>query len=93
MKRLDIKVTLDDQSEHKVQTRTSDYVAYETEAKKRGWGTVATNPSTWEAFVAHRAMRRDGAFTGTFDEFVRKVEDIEVNFEADQDVEPLPTTQ
>jgi hypothetical protein len=41
------------------ETRSADYVAYEAEAKKKGWGTLQEAPSTWESFVSYRALIRN----------------------------------
>jgi len=41
------------------ESRSADYVAYEAESKKRGWGTLQEAPSTWESYISYRALVRN----------------------------------
>ena len=59
MKRLNVHVEMENGAVHETVTRAVDYIAYESEAKKRGWGTLSDNPSSWEAFIAYRALLRE----------------------------------
>ena len=77
MRKLEIHVVMDDGTEHDVSSRSADYVAYEAEARKRGWGTLSDSPSTWEAFVAYRALIRTREISMPFDRFLETVDIIE----------------
>jgi hypothetical protein len=77
MRKLEIHVVMDDGSQHDVSSRSADYVAYEAEARKKGWGTLSESPSTWEAFVAYRALIRTREISMPFDRFLESVDIIE----------------
>lgn len=79
MKKLEIFVKMEDGSEHKVSSRSSDYVAFEAEARKKGWGGIGESPSTWEAYVAYRALIRTRAISMPFDRFMDEVDIIEAS--------------
>lgn len=86
MKKLDIYIKMEDGTEHSVSSRSTDYVAYEAEARKKGWGSLADSPSTWEAFVAFRALVRTRAISMPFDRFLDTVDIIEAT---PSETEPL----
>ena len=75
MKKLAVHVVLDDGTVLDAETRTADYVAYEAEARKRGWGGVSDSPSSWEAFVSYRALSRTRAISMPFDAFLAAVDE------------------
>ena len=77
MRKLDILVIMEDGTKHEVSSRSSDYVAFEAEARKKGWGSLADSPSTWEAYVAYRALVRTRAISLPFDKFMESVDVIE----------------
>lgn len=77
MRKLEIHIKMEDGSEHNVSSRSSDYVAYEAEARKKGWGTLSDSPSTWEAYVAYRALIRTREISMPFDRFLETVDIIE----------------
>lgn len=87
MRKLEILVKMDDGTEHHVSSRSSDYVAFEAEARKRGWGTLSDNPSTWEAFIAYRALIRTREISMPWDVFLDSVDIIEAT---PQETEALP---
>jgi len=87
MRKLEITVVMDDGTKHEVSSRSSDYVAYEAEARKKGWGTLSDSPSTWEAFVAYRALLRTRAISMPFEKFLDSVDIIEAT---PAETEPLP---
>jgi hypothetical protein len=76
MKKLYISVTMEDGTEYKATTRSADYVAYEAEARKKSWGGLSDSPSTWEAYVAYRALIRTRQLSLPFDVFIEQVDDI-----------------
>jgi len=86
MRKLEIHVVMDDGSQHDVSSRSADYVAYEAEARKKGWGTLSDSPSTWEAFVAYRALIRTREISMPFDRFLESVDIIEAT---PVEVEPM----
>ena len=77
MKKLDITVVMEDGTKHEVSSRSSDYVAFEAEARKKGWGGLSDSPSTWEAYVAYRALIRTRAISMPFEKFMDSVDVIE----------------
>jgi len=87
MRKLDIAVKMEDGTEHHVSSRSADYVAYEAEARKKGWGSLSDSPSTWEAFVAYRALIRTREISMPFERFLETVDIIEAT---PSETEPLP---
>lgn len=87
MKKLDIKIDMDNGDHFDVQTKTADYLLYETTAKKHRWGGVSDNPAQWEAFLAWAALRRLGKYSGTWESFVKEVDIVEAK---QIDVDPTP---
>lgn len=77
MRKLDIRVVMEDGTVYEAETRSADYVAYEAEARKRGWGSISDSPSSWEAFVAYRALMRTRALSMPFDKFIASVDELE----------------
>lgn len=77
MRKLEIHVVMEDGSVHDVSSRSADYVAYEAEARKKGWGSLSESPSTWEAYVAYRALIRTRLISMPFDRFLETVDIIE----------------
>lgn len=91
MRKLEIFVKMENGEEHKVSSRSTDYVAYEAESRKRGWGTLAESPSTWEAFVAYRALIRTRAISMPFEMFMDSVDIIEANPTESEPLGKAPT--
>lgn len=87
MKKLDIKVTMEDGSVYTGQSRASDYVRYETNAKAKGWGTLSDNPSTWEAFVSWAVLQRTKQISMPFEKFLEEADIVDATPVAE--VEPL----
>ena len=85
MKRLNIKIAMDNGDEFEVQTKTADYLLYEQTAKRHKWGGVSDNPALWEAFLAWASARRVGKFSGTWEAFQKEVDIVEASPE---DVDP-----
>lgn len=79
MKKLEIYVKMENGTEHRVSSRSADYVAFEAEARKKGWGSLADSPSTWESFVAYRALIRTREISMPFDAFLEQVDIIEAS--------------
>jgi len=77
MKRLNIHVEMENGDVFDVVTRTTDYLLYETTAKKHKWGGVGENPAMWEAFLAWAAVRRLGKYSGTWEAFQKDVDMVE----------------
>ena len=87
MRKLEIHVVMEDGTAHDVSSRSADYVAYEAEARKKGWGSLSDSPSTWEAYVAYRALIRTREISMPFDRFLESVDIIEAT---PQETEALP---
>jgi len=85
VKRLNIKVEMENGDAFEVSTKTADYLLYEQTAKRHKWGGVSDNPALWEAFLAFAASRRVGKFAGTWEAFQKEVDIVEANPE---DVDP-----
>jgi hypothetical protein len=87
---------MSDGTVHDTETRSADYVAYEAESKKRGWGTLSDAPSTWEAYVSYRALIRGRLISMPFGDpaspqpgsFMAEADEIEATPIAE--VEPFP---
>jgi hypothetical protein len=86
MRKLEIVVVMENGDKYEVSSRSSDYVAFEAESRKKGWGSLADSPSTWEAYVAYRALLRTRAISMPFDVFMDSVDIIEAT---PQETEPL----
>lgn len=56
----------------------ADRLAFEKTAKARHWNPE-TMPFTTAGFLAWAALQRRGEFTGTFDEFLGQVVDVELD--------------
>lgn len=91
MRKLNVRVRMDDGSEYEAETRSADYVAYEAESRKRGWGSISDSPSSWEAFVAYRALIRTRALSMPFDKFLAEVDELVAEPKAEAD--PFPKEQ
>jgi len=72
MKRLNVRVEMNDGRELTTKTSLKDYVSFETTAKRQKppWGGISDNPSRWEAFVSWSALRRTGQYDGTWEQFL-----------------------
>jgi hypothetical protein len=88
VKKLAIHVVMDDGTTYDAVSRSADYVAYEAEARKRGWGTISESPSSWEAFISYRALIRTRAISMPFDQFLASVD--ELNASPLEDAEAFP---
>ena len=96
MKKLSIHVEMSDGTVHDTFSGMADYVAYEAESKKRGWGTLQESPSTWEAYVSYRALLRQRLVSMPFGDptspkpgsFMGEVVELEAN--PIVEVEPFP---
>ncbi len=81
MRRLNITIEMDNGDKFEVQTKTADYLLYETTAKRHKWGTVSDNPAMWEAFLGWAASRRVGKYSGTWETFIKDVDMVEAKQE------------
>ena len=77
MRKLNIRAVMIDGSVLEAETRATDYVAYEAESRKRGWGSISDSPSSWEAFVSYRALVRTRAISLPFDKFLAEVDELD----------------
>jgi L-alanine-DL-glutamate epimerase-like enolase superfamily enzyme len=90
VKRLDITVTLDDGQVLTVRSRAADLVRYETEAGRRGWGTISSAPNTWETAVAYFALLRTKQVSLPWEKFLEQLADVDTDIAAAPEVAPLP---
>lgn len=88
MKKLDVRVVMEDGTEYTGQSRASDYVRYETTAKGKGWGSLGDNPSTWEAFISWAVLQRTKQISLPFEKFLEEADVIDASPVAE--VEALP---
>jgi hypothetical protein len=87
---------MNDGTTYEAESRSADYVAYEAESKKRGWGTLQEAPSMWEAYVCYRALLRNRLVSMPFGDpaspnpgsFLAQVDELEATPIAE--VEPFP---
>jgi hypothetical protein len=81
MRKLYVRAVLDDGTVLNTTTRTADYMAYESEAKKpsRNWGGIADSPSTWEAYISYRALLRERLISEPFDQFLTHVAELDAS--------------
>ena len=72
MKRLNVRVEMNDGRELTCQTAMRDYIRFEETAKKQKppWGGISDNPSRWEAFVSWSALKRTAQYEGTWEQFL-----------------------
>jgi hypothetical protein len=77
MKKLDIHIEMENGDVFDVTTKTSDYLLFETTAKRHRWGGISDNPALWEAFLGWSALKRVGKFSGTWEEFTKAVDIVE----------------
>jgi len=77
MKKLDIKVEMENGDRFEVTTKTVDYLLWEDTAKKHRWGSFSDSPARWEAFLGWAAIKRMGKYSGTWEEFKSAVDSVE----------------
>lgn len=65
---LDIEM-LDGTTYEGVRTVLKDQVSYSTTRAKHGWPTMQDDPTLFINFIAYSALKREGKFSGTWDEF------------------------
>ncbi|MCP2281063.1 hypothetical protein [Nocardia amikacinitolerans] len=69
--RIVVDVAMLDGTEHLgVQTTVADQMAYARTRRTHKWDSPQDDPITFVNFLAFAALRRTGAFTGGWDEFV-----------------------
>ena len=84
MKRLAISVELESGEKWTVQSKTVDYLLWETTAKKHKWGGIGDNPALWEAFIGWAASRRLGHYAGTWEQWQKDIDMVDAEqIEAD----------
>lgn len=89
MRKLDVTVHLNGDV-FTAETRPHDYMAFDLESKKRGWGSLAEVPSTWEAFISWRALSRTRQISMPFEAFAEQADYINAE---QAEVEALPKDQ
>lgn len=94
IQRVKFAVLMEDGTEYpEVMTNLFDQVAYDRERIRRRWPPMQDNQMTFAAFTAYSAMRRQGMYTGTYDDFLNAVAAVdEHNDDADDDVDPYAWT-
>lgn len=90
MRKLHITVRMDDGTVYEADTRSADYVAFEVEARKRGWGGLSDSPSSWEAFISYRSLIRTRQISMPFDKFLAEVDELDAS--PIPEAEPFPKT-
>lgn len=80
-------VTFEDGRTETVYPRLGDTLQYSFVWKKRQWPSPQEDQILLSVFTAYAACRREGKFTGTFEDFQAQVVDFE---EVDADGEPAP---
>lgn len=65
-----------------------DQMVFERYGRTQGW-TVQDNQLTFLFFCTYNALKRQGKFTGTFDEFMDAAQSV-VEAEDEDDVEDVP---
>lgn len=83
-------VTFEDGRTETVYPRLGDTLQYSFVWKKRQWPSPQEDQILLSVFTAYAACRREGKFTGTFEEFQTQVVDFE---EVDADGEPAPAPE
>lgn len=74
-----VSVTLDDGTEHVVQTLTADAIEWDITRAKRKWPAVDKTGSAavlWLSFISWHALHRTGATEQTWEEFSSSVMDV-----------------
>jgi hypothetical protein len=74
MNKIRMKVTMADGQSWEVDTRTGDYVAWDSAARKHNLGTNETAQPTWEAFLGWHASKREGHTDLTWEKFLDAVD-------------------
>lgn len=87
MKKLDLHIEMNDGTKFDVQSKTSDYLLFESTAKRHKWGGISDNPAKWEAFIAWAALKRLGLTELTWEDFVDEVDMVEGRSD---DADPTP---
>lgn len=87
-----IDVELIDGEKHSVTTIFADSVAYESTARKHGWGTGSDAPLNTIAFVCWHALRRTGdvPVTVTFEAFRDRIVQVRPEGSTDDPTPPAP---
>lgn len=58
--------------------RFADKMAFEQYLANRNFGSIAQNAFRMQAFCAWRAAKRDGTYSGTLDDFMNALIDLDV---------------
>lgn len=74
MNKIRMQVTMDSGESWEVDTRTADYVAWDSASRKHNLGTSTEQQPTWEAFLAWHASKRAGHTTLTWEKFLDQVD-------------------
>lgn len=81
-----IDVEMIDGVKHATRTIFADAVAFESTARKHGWGTGKDGPLQSIAFVAWHALRREGGIPAstTFESFRDSIAQVRVEDESEE---------
>jgi len=77
VKKLDIKIEMENGDVFEVTTKTADFLLWEDTAKKHRWGTFSDNPARWEAFLGWAALKRLNKYGSTWEVFLKEVDMVE----------------
>src|SRR5262245_39456298 len=84
-------VTLDDGTEHDVQTINIDLVRWDMNRTKHGWPASTDAPILWSNYVVWQAMTRTNLIPRwSFDEFCVHVVDLIPDEDGETPVDPTP---
>lgn len=91
MQKMTVDVVMVDGTEHKgVQVILADQVGYSTARQRHKWAPMEDDPLMAGAFMGYLAMKRQGLFTGSWDEFTLAVAAISADDdEEDTTVDPI----
>lgn len=79
-------------SQIEVITRPKDTTqAFDLFGKHKEWGAPDRNPHRLAMATVYYALRRRGAYTGNFDQFIDDVLDLEKDEDESEDVDPTET--
>lgn len=80
-----LTITPVDGEPYVVTTTIRDQVNYSDAAGKRKWRGVSDDPLLFQNYLAFSAARRTGRHTGTWDQFLDTVAEVELDEEDDED--------
>lgn len=78
IQKITVAVLMADGQVHNVDTILADQIAFSTTRQRHNWPSAQDDPILFGSFLAFSAMKRTGAFSGTWDDFLLQVAAVDV---------------